>query len=129
MQAIARNLAKTYPDTNSTLGAAVLPLATSITGEIRPALLIAWAADSLVLLLACANVAHLVLIRSVSRSQEMAVRAALGANTFQLMRILLSENIMLALTGGAVGVVLAGLTLPLVRRLAADDPSPGFACA
>jgi predicted permease len=97
------------------------PLATSITGEIRPALLIAWAAVSLVLLLACANVAHLVMIRSVSRSQEMAVRGALGANTLQLIRILIIENVMLAMAGGVLGLGLAGLALPLLGKFAASD--------
>jgi len=121
MRVIARNLATTYPGTNNTIGASVLPLSSSITGEIRPALLISWAAVSLVLLLACANVAHLVMIRSVSRSREMAVRAALGANAFQLMRVLLAENLMLAAAGGAVGVFLAGLALPLLRKFAPSD--------
>jgi predicted permease len=121
MQVIAGSLAKTYPETNNTVGAAVLPLSSSITGEIRPALLISWAAVSLVLLLACANVAHLVMIRSVSRSHEMAVRAALGATTLQLMRVVLTENIMLALVGGALGVFLAGLSLPLLDRFAAGE--------
>jgi predicted permease len=119
MQTIASSLAATYPETNNTVGAAVFPLSSIITGEIRPALLISWAAVSLVLLLACANVAHLVLIRSVSRSREMAVRAALGASTFQLMRVPLTENVMLALAGGALGVFFAALSLPLLGEFAA----------
>jgi predicted permease len=119
MQVIAAGLAKSYPETNKTEGASVLPLAASLTGEVRPALLIAWAAVSLVLLLACANVAHLVLIRSVARSREMAVRAALGANTFELMRVLVTEYLLLAFAGGALGAALAAFLLPLLAKFAA----------
>ncbi|MCW5977813.1 MAG: FtsX-like permease family protein [Bryobacteraceae bacterium] len=121
MQAIARNVAKAHPETNGAVGAAVIPLAARITGEIRPALLIAWAAVSLVLLLGCANVAHLVMIHSVSRSREMAVRAACGASALQLIRVLLAENLILAFAGGGLGVALAGLMLPLLGKLAASD--------
>jgi putative ABC transport system permease protein len=121
MQVIAASLAKNYPETNKTEGASVLPLAESLTGEVRPGLLIAWAAVSLVLLLACANVAHLVLIRSTARSREMAVRAALGASTWELMRVLVSENLLLASAGGALGAILAAFLLPLLGRFAAGE--------
>lgn len=121
MQAIAGTLSRAYPDTNRTVGAVVVPLAERITGDIRPALLIAWAAVSLVLLLACANVAHLVMIRSVHRSREMAVRAALGASRGQLLRFSLTESLVLALAGGALGAILAKLSLPVLRTFAASD--------
>lgn len=125
MQAVASSLARTYPDTNSTIGAVVIPLASSITGEIRPSLLIIWAAVSLILLLGCANVAHLVMVRSVHRGREVAVRAALGATSGQLLRFLLAENMVLALAGGVLGAGLAYLSLPVIRRLAAGEiPRP-----
>ena len=121
MQGIAARLAGAYPETNRAIGAAVLPLASWITGAVRPLLLIAWAAVSLVLLLACANVAHLVLVRTGHRSREMAVRAALGAGAGRLTRFLLAENLALAVMGGLLGALLAALFLPLLTRLAAGE--------
>lgn len=118
MKGIATAIEQAHPDTNGRIGAVVLPLASWATGPVRAPLLIAWAAVSLVLLLACANVAHLVLIRTVQRSREMAVRAALGAGSARLARLLLAENFAVAVAGGVLGALLAAMLLPLLVRTA-----------
>jgi len=107
IQSIARRLAASYPDTNATVGAYVVPLAREMTRDIRPSLLLAWAAVALVLLMACANLAHLFLARMVERREEMAIREALGAGSGHLIRQVLGESLLLAYVGGVVGVVLA----------------------
>jgi len=114
MNGLAGSLARAYPLTNGKIGVAVLPLPLWATGEVRPALLIAWAAVSLVLVLACVNVAHLVLVRTVDRSREMAMRMALGAGAARITRFLLTENLVVAITGGTLGAILARMFLPLL---------------
>ena len=107
IQSIARNLAQAYPDTNATVGAYVTPLAREMTRDVRPSLLLAWAAVGLVLLMACANLAHLFLARMLERREEMAIREALGAQSRHLVRQVLTESLLLAAAGGAVGIALA----------------------
>lgn len=114
MRAIATNLGRGHKDTNATIGAVVLPLSHWIAGEARPVLFVAWAAVSLVLFLACANVAHLVLVRAVQRQKEMAVRTAIGAGAGRLARYLFIENLVIAALGGALGFILARGLLPLL---------------
>ncbi len=121
MMGIASNLAKSYPDSNGRVGVSVIPLSSWMTGEVKPELLIAWAAVSLVLLLACANVAHLVLVRTAHRSRELAVRAALGAGSGRLIRFLMVENLAVASAGGLLGAFLAWVSLPVLLRLAANE--------
>jgi predicted permease len=107
IQGIARRLAQAYPDTNATVGAYIIPLAREMTRDVRPSLLLAWAAVGLVLLMACANLAHLFMARMLERREEMAIREALGAQSRHLIRQVLTEGLLLAAAGGAVGFVLA----------------------
>jgi len=102
LRSIAARLAEEHPATNRGIGASAIGLQASLTGDARPGLLMAWGAVSLVLLLACVNVAHLVLVRTAARAREVAVRAALGASRKQLAFFLFFENLMVAALGGAV---------------------------
>ncbi|MFN7924742.1 MAG: ABC transporter permease [Bryobacteraceae bacterium] len=121
MSRISADLERAYPATNGRTGIVVTPLASWMTGEVRPALLIAWSAAGLVLLLACANVAHLVLVRTIHRSRELAVRSALGAASSRLARLLLVENAMVAAAGALLGAAVARFALPLMLRGAAVE--------
>jgi predicted permease len=107
VQAMAHRLAQAYPATNATVGAYVLPLSREMTRDVRPPLLLAWAAVGLVMLMACANLAHLFLARMVERRDEMAIREALGAAPRHMIRQVLTESLVLAAAGGAAGVALA----------------------
>jgi putative ABC transport system permease protein len=120
IQGIARRLAQAHPDTNATVGAFVIPLAREMTRDVRPALLLAWAAVGLVLLMACANLAHLFLARIVERREEMAIREALGARSLQLIRPVMTESLTLAVAGGAAGIAVAAC----VSRLLPSDRTP-----
>jgi predicted permease len=108
IQALAGRASAEHPDTNATTGAYVIPLAEETTRAVRPPLLLAWAAVGLVLLMACANLAHLFLARLSERRQELAVRRALGAGPGQLIRQILAECWVVAAIGGALGVACAG---------------------
>ncbi len=121
LQTIARRLAQDYPRTNKTLGAAVIPLAEHVSGAARPALLVAWAAVGLILLIACVNVAHLLLARGASRKKEAAVRAALGARRGQLIRLFLAESVSIAVLGGLLGLAMAWYLTPALTSLAAGE--------
>jgi putative ABC transport system permease protein len=137
LNGIRRQLATDHPEDYPAGEMAIEPLRDAIAGSVRPALLVLLAAVGFVLLIACANVANLLLARAMARSREMAVRSALGAGRGRLIRQMLTESTMLSLAGGALGVALAALllgsletvapvTLPRVERLSIDGWVLGF---
>ncbi len=107
MDGVAQSLAVTYPDADKDVGMSVVSLKQDIVGNVQPILLVLLGAVGFLLLIACVNVANLLLARSIARSREFAIRAALGASHWRVVRQLLTESILLAGTGGALGLLLA----------------------
>jgi predicted permease len=107
MDGIARNLAATYPVANKNRGITLVSMKTDIVGNVQPFLLVLLGAVGFLLLIACANVANLLLARSLGRSREFAIRASLGASQTRVIRQLLTESALLAGIGGALGLTLA----------------------
>jgi predicted permease len=107
MERVTQNLAVAYPDVDSNTRATVVSLKEKIVGDVRPYLLVLLAAVFFVLLIACVNVANLSLARSMQRAREFAIRAALGAGKLRVIRQLLTENVLLSLFGGALGLFIA----------------------
>jgi len=118
---IAKRLEKQYPDTNTNVSSLVDLMQDQIVQNVRPALLVLIGAVGVVLLIACANVANLMLVRATGRRREMAICAALGAQRSDIVRQLLAESVLVAIGGAVLGLALAWAAMPLVVRLAGDS--------
>ena len=145
MNLLAERLAREHPDTNRGEGILLKPLRLELAGDIRFPLLVLLGAVGFVLLIACANVANLLLARSASREHEIAIRSALGAGQARLVRQMLTESTLLALGGGAAGTILAflgksyllklfpnnisNLNIPTVEAIPMDAHVLGFSIA
>jgi predicted permease len=107
MARVSKNLAEAFPDVDTGIGASLVPLKEQIVGDVRPFLLVIMAAVGLVLMIACVNIASLLLARSTTRMQEFGIRAALGASRARMIRQLLTESLLLSIASGALGLVIA----------------------
>jgi predicted permease len=121
MKSIAAGLEREYPDSNRGQGASVVPLAEVMVGNVRPLLMALLGGAGLLLLIACVNVASLLLVRSESRKREFAVRGALGASRARLIRQFVTESLVLVAGGAVAGVILAAWAMPLLTRLIPAD--------
>src|SRR5262249_25155496 len=121
MRGLAERLALQYPDASAGESAEVVPLQDQIVGAVRPALLTLVAAVGFLVLIACANVANLLLVRGSTRDKESAIRMALGAGRRRLAIQMLAESVVLALAGGSCGVALGYLAIPVIQQLGATS--------
>jgi putative ABC transport system permease protein len=121
MDAIASSLERHYPDVNAGIGVRLVPMHEEIVGDVRQPLLILFGTAALVLLIACANVANLLLARAASRQRELAIRTALGAGRRRLIAQLLTESLVLAAVGGAAGLLLAAWGIQALLSLAPSN--------
>jgi putative ABC transport system permease protein len=121
LKTIAGQLAEQYPDTNAGWSTHILPMHEYQVRDIKSGLVVLILAVALVLLIACANVANLLLARATARQKEMAIRSALGASRLRVIRQLLTESILLAVSGGIVGLLLAFWGIQSLVALAPED--------
>jgi predicted permease len=120
LAAISTRLAQQYPEDDKGWGATAIPLHEQMIGDVRTALLVLLGAVAFVLLIACANVANLVLAKTLARGKEMAIRSALGAGRMILLRHILVETLLLSVIGGMLGLLLARAVIALSVKLLAD---------
>lgn len=121
MSTISARLEQEYPDDDKGWGATVVPLRDQLVGDVRPALMVLLGAVGFVLLIACANVANLVLVKTLARQKEIAIRTALGASSVRVAQQILSETLLLALTGGALGLIFAHFGVKLIVAFLAQS--------
>jgi predicted permease len=121
MAAVAAGLTRQYPDSNTGVGVRLISLHDQVVGNVRPALLVLMGAVALVLVMVCGNVTQLLLARASARGKEFAVRLALGASRTRLIRQLLTESMLLGVTGGVIGIVIALGGIHLLGWLSPPD--------
>ena len=126
MERVAADLQKQYPDSNAKLGAVVVPIEKEYAGDARSGLLVLQVASVFVLLIACSNLANLLLARSTGRRREMAVRLALGASRWQIASQLLTESLVLSVAGGLLGLWVGKMCWGLFGSLMPEQAGGGF---
>jgi predicted permease len=120
LDAVAQHLAAAYPDADKGRGITLVPLKADVVGDVRGTLLVLLGAVGFVLLIACANVANLLLARSTGRTREFAIRSAMGAGPARIVRQLLTESVLLGVAGGAIGLLLSKFALKAIVAALGD---------